>query len=259
MSGAGACRCDGKASSVLPSAPHVVTDDPAAELQAALGMRFQDEGFLSLALTHRSYAYEQGGLPTNERLEFLGDAVLGLVVTDLLFQRFPELPEGQLARLRAATVNTGVLAEIAMTLGIGDAVRLGRGEEATGGRKKASILADTLEAVLGALYLDCGLEAVGGVIERLTGPRIGQASVQGAGLDYKTSLQELVAARLEGAPAYQLSEEGPDHDKRFTAVVFVGQEPCGTGHGRSKKEAEQAAAREAYTAFLVQQEPSPGK
>jgi ribonuclease-3 len=215
-------------------------------LEKALGVRFGNQELYTWALTHRSYAYEHGGLPTNERLEFLGDAVLGVVVTDLIYRAFPDLPEGQLAKLRAATVNMNVLAEVARELGVGDAVQLGRGEELSGGRDKSSILADTLEALLGAIYLDKGLPRTATMIRRLFEARVMEAAGRGAALDYKTSLQELAASSLGGMPSYSIEEEGPDHAKRFTATVSVAGVAYGKGRGRSKKEAEQNAAQEAF-------------
>jgi ribonuclease-3 len=205
-----------------------------------------DPGLVERALTHRSYAYENGGLPTNERLEFLGDSVLGLVVTDTLFRTHPDLPEGQLAKLRAAVVNMRALADVSRELSLGDLVRLGRGEESTGGRDKSSILADTLEAVIGAVYIDCGLAIAAELVHRLFDPLIDQASTLGAGLDWKTSLQELTAAAALGVPEYVVTETGPDHEKVFTATVQVGGESYGEGSGRSKKEAEQEAAATAW-------------
>ncbi|HVM21455.1 MAG TPA: ribonuclease III [Egibacteraceae bacterium] len=215
-----------------------------------LGITLDDELGV-LALTHRSYAFEAGGLPTNERLEFLGDAVLGLVVTDEIYRRFPDAPEGRLAKIRAAAVNTQSLAELARSLGLGDHVLLGRGEEQSGGRDKDSILADTLEAVFGAVYLDQGIAAATELIRRLFGDLLDDLSKRRASLDYKTSLQELTAAQLSSLPVYELTEEGPDHEKRFTAVVVVEDEPVGRGEGRSKKEAEQAAARQAYDELVA--------
>ncbi len=184
-------------------------DDRPARLAEMLDVAVEP-GLLQRALTHRSFAYENGGLPTNERLEFLGDSVLGLVVTDTLFRSHPELPEGQLAKLRAAVVNMRALADVGRDLALGDYVRLGRGEEATGGRDKSSILADTLEAVLGAVYIDLGLEAAAGLVHRLFDPLIDQAATLGAGLDWKTSLQELTATAALGVPEYLVSETGPD-------------------------------------------------
>jgi ribonuclease III len=204
---------------------------------------------LERALTHRSFAYEHGGLPTNERLEFLGDAVLGLVVTDALFREYPDLPEGHLAKLRAAVVNMRALADVARGLHLGDYVRLGRGEEGTGGRDKASILADTLEAVIGAVYIERGLEAADVLVHRLFDPVIARSARLGAGLDWKTSLQELTAASVLGVPEYHVDESGPDHQKSFQALVRVGGRVYGSGTGRSKKEAEQHAAEAAWSAI----------
>jgi ribonuclease-3 len=227
-----------------------VTRQPSA-LEQALGVRFDRPELRDAALSHRSYAFEQGLPVTNERLEFLGDAVLGLVVTDIIYRAFPDLPEGHLAKLRAATVNMNVLAEVARELGVGDAVRLGRGEELSGGRDKSSILADTLEAVLGAIYLDKGLSRAGALVRRLFEHRVMEAAGRGAALDYKTSLQELAASSLGGMPSYAIEEEGPDHAKRFTATVSVAGTSYGSGKGRSKKEAEQQAAREAFESLAA--------
>ncbi|REH41242.1 ribonuclease-3 [Kutzneria buriramensis] len=205
---------------------------------------------LVLALTHRSYAYENGGLPPNERLEFLGDAVLGLVVTDHLYRRHPDLPEGQLAKLRASVVNMHALAKVARRLGeggLGAHLLLGRGEELTGGRDKASILADGLEAMIGAVYLEHGIDVARGLVHRLFDPLLVEAPTLGAGLDWKTSLQELTAAQGLGVPEYRVDDEGPDHRKEFTATVYVGGRGLGSGSGRTKKEAEQKAAEAAYT------------
>jgi ribonuclease III len=217
----------------------------AAELLAALGVPLGPE-LLARALTHRSYAYENGGLPTNERLEFLGDSVLGLVVTDTLFREHPDLPEGQLAKLRAAVVNMRALAGVARSLDLGRHIRLGRGEEGTGGRDKSSILADTLEAIIGAVYLDRGLGEASMLVHGLFDPVIARSARLGAGLDWKTSLQELTAAEMLGVPEYQVTESGPDHQKSFRAVVRVGGRVYGSGEGRSKKEAEQQAAEVAW-------------
>lgn len=217
-----------------------------SRLERALGVRFKDVELLEMALTHRSYAFERGQATTNERMEFLGDAVLGIVVTDLAYRRFPDLAEGELAKLRAATVNMTTLAEVAAMLGVGDAVLLGKGEEQSGGRGKASILADALEAILGALYLDHGMRTAFRVVERIFWPRM-DAYARGEGArDYKTSLQELSAQELGRLPEYRVAESGPDHQKEFAAVVYLGGEEFGSGTGRSKKEAEQQAAREAY-------------
>ena len=224
------------------------TDGFADHLHEVVGERV-DEPLLLRALTHRSYAYENGGLPNNERLEFLGDSVLGLVVTDTLYSAHPELPEGQLAKLRAAVVNMRALADVARTLGLGDYLLLGRGEESTGGRDKASILADTMEAVIGTVYLSCGLPAAATLVHHLLDPLMAATANLGAGLDWKTSLQELAAAELLGVPEYRVVEAGPDHEKVFTAQAVVGDTVYGEGSGRSKKEAEQRAAEEAWKAL----------
>ena len=221
---------------------------PAAELEAAFGVPIDPE-LLERALTHRSYAYENGGLPTNERLEFLGDSVLGLVVTTALYHDHPDLPEGQLAKLRASVVNMRALAEVARSLGpngLGAHLLLGKGEEATGGRDKPSILADTLEALLGAIYLQHGIERASQVIHKLFDPVMAESAVRGAGLDWKTSLQELTAARGLGVPEYQAEEAGPDHAKTFTSWVVVAGRRYGGVTGGSKKEAEQRAAEAAW-------------
>jgi ribonuclease III len=220
-------------------------------LESALGIELDPE-LLERALTHRSYAYENGGLPTNERLEFLGDSVLGLVVTAALYQTHPDLPEGRLAKLRASVVNSRALADVARDLGprgLGPYLLLGKGEESTGGRNKESILADTLEALLGAVYLAYGLSTAEKVIHRLFDPVMEQAARLGAGLDWKTSLQELTAATSLGVPEYLVQESGPDHRKEFTAIVRVNGAEYGDGRGRSKKEAEQQAAESAWTAI----------
>jgi len=215
------------------------------ELAAALGVEV-DPDTLLLALTHRSWAYENGKVPTNERLEFLGDSVLGLVVTDTLYRIHPTLPEGQLAKLRAAVVNARALADVGRDLKLGDYLLLGRGEETTGGRDKSSILADTVEAVLGAVYLDCGIDVATDVVHQLIDPLIAMSATLGAGLDWKTSLQELTAELSLGVPEYVVEESGPDHAKEFTARVRVGDALFGNGSGRSKKEAEQEAASAAW-------------
>lgn len=223
-------------------------DDLADHLSQVIGQVI-DEPLLLRALTHRSYAYEHGGLPHNERLEFLGDSVLGLVVTDTLFNGHPDLPEGQLAKLRAAVVNRGALAMVARALGLGDYLRLGRGEESTGGRDKESILADTTEAVIGAVYLTGGLPAGAALVHSLLDPLMAASARMGAGLDWKTSLQELTATLGLGVPSYRVSETGPDHAKSFVADALVKDESVGSGAGRSKKEAEQRAAEQAWTSL----------
>jgi ribonuclease-3 len=221
---------------------------PVAHLEAAFGVAL-DPDLLERALTHRSYAYENGGLPTNERLEFLGDSVLGVVITTALFHNHPDLPEGQLAKLRASVVNMRALADVARGLGpqgLGPYLLLGKGEETTGGRDKASILADTLEALLGAIYLQHGLDVAATVIHKLFDPLMAESAGRGAALDWKTSLQELTAALALGVPEYRIDEAGPDHAKTFTAWVVVAGDRYGGADGRSKKEAEQRAAEAAW-------------
>ncbi len=224
-----------------------VDASPFPELDRALGVRFGDAALRQMALTHRSYAFERGETITNERLEFLGDAVLGVVVTDMAYRAYPDMPEGSLAKLRAAIVNMTALADVSRSLGLGEHVLLGKGEEQSGGRDKASILADGLEAVLGAVYLDLGMDAARGLIGRLFRPRM-EAYARGEGdRDYKTILQELASQSLRSLPDYRLRDEGPDHEKEFTATVYLAGRSYGKGRGRSKKEAEQQAAREAFS------------
>ncbi len=201
---------------------------------------------LELALTHRSFAYESGVTHTNERLEFLGDSVLGLVVTQELYSRFPDLDESRLSPLRSGVVNMRALADIARTLELGAAIRLGKGEEVTGGRDKNSLLADAFEAIIGAIYLEKGFDETSQVIIKLIAPTLENALAKGAGLDGKTALQELLAYLGKGVPEYVVTETGPDHDKSFTAFAMVGGEAIAEGQGKSKREAEQIAARVAY-------------
>jgi ribonuclease-3 len=197
-------------------------------------------------MAHRSWCAETDESDSNERLEFLGDAVLGLVVADYAYRAYPDLPEGELAKVRAAVVNAEVLAEVAVELDIGAALRLGKGEEQSGGRAKTSILADAMEAVIGAIYLDSGYGAAEELIAKLLEERIADAAAWPGGHDYKTRLQELAARKFDDLPRYDIADEGPDHAKRFAATVFVEGAPRGRGEGRTKKAAEQAAAREAW-------------
>ncbi|WP_446221489.1 ribonuclease III [Nocardia sp. IBHARD005] len=222
-----------------------------ASLLTALGVDVRPE-LLRLALTHRSYAYENGGLPTNERLEFLGDSVLGLSITERLYTEHPEKSEGELAKLRASVVNMHALAEVARGLGdggLGQYLLLGKGEELTGGRDKPSILADGMESLLGAVHLEHGIDTARGVVLRLFAELLERGPRMGAGLDWKTSLQELTAERGLGVPAYEITSTGPDHNKEFTATTVIAGRPYGSGIGRSKKEAEQQAAGTAYKAL----------
>lgn len=195
---------------------------------------------------HRSWCAEHAGWASNERLEFLGDSVLGIVVTDHLFRTYPELPEGALAKVRASVVSAAALSEVAIELRLGDALLLGKGEDGSGGREKPSILADALEAVLGIVYIEAGPRAASTLVLFLLLERITEAASGPGGQDYKTRLQELAARVLESAPRYEVADEGPDHAKRFFATVRVDGVQHGHGEGRSKKQAEQAAARDAW-------------
>jgi ribonuclease III len=230
-----------------------VTDSlkPPSLLEQRLGLPI-DPVLLEQALTHRSFSYENGHCPTNERLEFLGDSVLGVVVTSTLYHTHPDLPEGQLAKFRSHVVSAKALAAVGRELGLGDFLRLGKGEEATGGRDKSSILADAMEALLGAVYLDHDLDMVGELIHRLFDGLIEASAGLGAGLDWKTSLQELTAEHSLGVPVYLVDEEGPEHDKSFTARVRVADHDYPSGQGRSKKIAEQIAAEHAYSAIRAE-------
>jgi len=227
-------------------------------LEEALGWRFVDRSLLVTALTHRSYCAEFGVQTSNERLEFLGDSVLGLVVTAFVFEQYPTMPEGELAKLRAAVVSAETLAEIAGELDVGAALRLGRGEDASGGRSKPSILADAMEALIAAVYLDGGVEPAQRLVLSVLEGRIRDQAAGPGGGDYKTRLQELAAQAVESLPRYQVRHEGPDHSKRFYATVLLRGEPYGTGEGRSKKAAEQAAAREAWARLQAERADAAG-
>ncbi len=215
------------------------------ELVARLGVELSED-LLKQAVTHRSYSYEHGGIPTNERLEFLGDSVLGIVITDELFNKNPDAPEGELAKLRAAVVNAKALADVARTIGLGEFLLLGKGEESSGGRDKSSILSDAVEALLGAIYVEHGLEKSAQVILQLFAPVLAASAQLGAGLDWKTSLAELVNKTDLGNIEYVIEQSGPDHDKSFSARVKLNESYFGSGEGKSKKEAEQRAAASAY-------------
>jgi ribonuclease III len=206
----------------------------------------QGGALYELALTHRSYAFENGEPNRhNERLEFLGDSILGAVVTDLIYSSYPELSEGAMTVLRAAVVNEVPLADLARSVGLGEHIRLGKGEEASGGRDKSSLLSDTLEALIGAVYTERGLGVVAGAIGPLFEPLVEAAARSTTRFDSKTALQEVVVRDSGELPTYRLASSGPDHDRRFSAHVYVGADLYGSGSGRSKKEAEQEAAREA--------------
>jgi ribonuclease-3 len=223
---------------------------PLGPLIEVLGVDVSAE-VLSHALTHSSFAYENGGGENNERLEFLGDAVLGQSVTWLLYTTYPDIPEGELAKRRATIVSTQALAAVARRIGLGDHLRLGRGEQLTGGREKASLLADALEAVIGAVFAHLGEQAAHQLVDRLWGETIRSEDTFLAEQDPKTALQEFAADKQVGPPVYELSESGPDHDKTFTARVYLAgwtkhgdpRTPLSEGKGSSKKNAEIEAAR----------------
>ncbi len=217
-------------------------------LDATIGWYFQNPVNLHRALAHRSWCAETGE-ESNERLEFLGDAVLGLAVTEYIFATYPDLSEGDLAKMRAGVVNSLVLADVARSFDLGAYLLLGKGEDSTGGRDKTSILADALEALIGAVYTDGGWEAAAALVMRMLNGRIVLSADGPGGQDYKTRLQELVAHRFEQLPVYRTEDDGPDHAKQFYAKVFVLGEQRGAGQGKSKKQAEQAAAREAWTSI----------
>ena len=222
--------------------------DPSAraELIEALGISI-DPDLLELALTHRSYAYENGGIAHNERLEFLGDSILGQAVTVMLYRENPDLDEGELAKRRASLVSSVALAEVAIQIGLGRHMLLGRGEELTGGRQKASILADAVEALIGATYLSEGADDATAMVLRLIAPLLADPDRFGASMDPKTSLQELSTRLGKGLPQYAVTDSGPDHSKRFHATVLLSGTPVAEGDGTSKKQAEMAAALLAWT------------
>jgi ribonuclease-3 len=219
----------------------------AARLAVRLGHTFSDLSLLQHALAHRSWCGEQeGGAPSNERLEFLGDAVLGLIVASYTYDRYPDYPEGKLAKVRSAVVNARVLAQVAGRLGVGEVLLLGRGEEGSGGRQKASILADAFEAVLGAVYLDAGWDAAHTLVLRELGDAITRAGEEPDDFDHKSRLQERAVRDGAGTPRYVVVGSGPDHDRAYVAEVYLGGIRMGSGEGRSKKDAEQEAARAAW-------------
>ena len=235
---------------VLTTVVRFSRSDLYSGLTEALGISVKED-LLELAFTHRSFAYESGGLPTNERLEFLGDSVLGLIVTEQVYKDFPDLDESRLSPLRSGVVNMRALAQIARSLNLGTYLRIGKGEESSGGREKNSLLADCLEALIGAIYLEHGFEKTNEIVLTWVRPVILAAYNQGIGLDGKTALQELAAARGLSAPEYEISESGPDHDKSFIAAAVLSGEKFPIGEGKSKREAEQIAARLAYEALYA--------
>lgn len=239
--------------------------DPAADAPRArqvltdrLGWDVAEEDLLLEALRHRSWCAENSGHSSNERLEFLGDSVLGLVVASHLFRTYSDIPEGELTKVRASVVNSATLAEVAAELGIGPALMLGKGEDQSGGREKPSILADGTEALIGAIYIDRGWAAAEAVVMRWFGPRIEEAAAGPGGQDYKTRLQEVCARRFDQLPRYAVTDEGPDHAKEFEATVWIDGRSYGHGRGRSKKQAEQAAARQAWSELQAHAESGSG-
>jgi ribonuclease-3 len=216
-----------------------------AELNSVLQLEIEPE-LLTLALTHRSYAYENGGIGHNERLEFLGDSILGQAVTVMLYLENPDVDEGELAKRRASLVSSAALAEIAVNIQLGRYLLLGRGEELTGGREKQSILADCVEAIIGAAYLSVGPDAATALVLRLIAPLMADPDRFGASMDPKTSLQELSTRLGKGLPHYTVTDSGPDHSKRFAAEVAIAGETIASGDGTSKKQAEMAAALAAW-------------
>lgn len=231
--------------------------DDRSRLEATLGVSLDGE-LVELALTHRSFAFEHGGIPHNERLEFLGDSILGQAVTVMLYTEYPSLSEGDLAKRRASLVSTVALAEIARGIELGPHLRLGRGEELTGGREKASILADTVEAIIGAVYLGTGPDAARDLVLRLIAPLKADPLRFGVSMDPKTSLQEAAAERGAPPPRYEVTATGPDHDKVFVATVIVGGLVTARGEGTSKKAAEMAAALDAWTRLAATAPAEPG-
>jgi ribonuclease-3 len=218
-------------------------------LSARVGYAFNDPELLHRAMSHRSWCAENGAVVSNERLEYLGDSVLGLVVSDHTYTRFPDHSEGSLAKVRAAVVNSHVLADVAGEIAVGEAVLLGRGEDQSGGREKTSILADAFEAVIGAIYVDGGIAPARDFILRQLGSRIDIHAAGPGGHDHKTLLQEITARHFDTLPFYEVSGDGPDHERCFTAVVSIAGDSKGVGSGRTKKQAEQAAAHDAWDAL----------
>jgi len=234
-------------SDVLEPLPLLYPGDPVAALESRLGFVFSDRLTALAALTHKSYVNEhrdEEGLADNERLEFLGDAVIDLAVSHRLMERFPGAREGDLSKMRAAVVDEQGLSEMARAIALGELLRLGRGEELTGGRAKASLLADAMEAVIAAVYLEAGLALVLGLIDRFLSDAFSRAAAGTLDRDWKTQLQEMAQSRLRATPRYRvIAEHGPDHSKMFEVETDLKGEVVGRGTGRSKKDAEQAAAR----------------
>jgi ribonuclease-3 len=232
--------------------PDTGPERSGGELAERLGYRFGDPSLLDRAMAHRSWCAEQPGRTSNERLEFLGDAVLGLVVAEFTYRSHPELSDGEMSKVRAAVVNSRALGQVGLGLGIDRALRLGRGEDLSGGRTKESILADATEAVLGAVYVDGGLESVRPLILSLLADRISVAVGEPGESDHKSRLQELAVRLGRGVPHYDMESFGPDHARRYLATVYVAGQRFGRGEGRSKKDAEQVAAQVACGALDVE-------
>ena len=233
-----------------PAEPWALGEE--GDLAERIGHRFEDPVLLDRAMAHRSWCAEQPGRMSNERLEFLGDAVLGLVVAEHTYRTHPELSDGQMSKVRASVVNTRALAEVGLGLGLADHLRLGRGEDLSGGRAKESILADATEAVIGAVYLDGGLSEVRRLVIALLGDRISVAVGEPGESDHKSRLQEKSVSLGRGVPRYDIEGFGPDHARRYLATVYVAGQRLGRGEGRSKKDAEQVAARVACGALEVE-------
>lgn len=232
-----------------------VPSEALEALAGSLRLDLPDPSVLVGSLVHRSWCAENPGYDSNERLEFLGDAVLGMAVTDHSYRAYPGASEGELTDVRKAVVNAVTLAEVADELGLGTYLLLGKGEEQSGGREKPSILADALEAVIGVIYLTSGMPAAQSLVVQLLGSRLDEAYAGGpGGQDYKSRLQELAARQFGGVPAYMTDAEGPDHARRFHVTVVVGGSTRGQGDGRSKKQAEQVAARAAYETLMAELE-----
>lgn len=215
-------------------------------LSNRLGVDIEPQ-LLELALTHRSYAYENGNKPNNERLEFLGDSVLGFVVTAHIHDLLTDLPEGELTKVKNAVVSATALSQVATSIGLGEFLLLGKGEDQTGGREKPNLLADAFEAILGAAYVSKGLEAAEGIIRKLVFPLLEDTDSLRANSDPKTTLGEMAQAQLKPAPEYVTTHEGPDHDRTFFATVSIDGKALGSGQGRSKKLAETQAAIDALS------------
>ncbi|HXW38763.1 MAG TPA: ribonuclease III [Acidimicrobiales bacterium] len=236
----------------MAPAPQPETTAGQVWLAEQIDYLFSEPELLDQALAHRSWCAEQGESDSNERLEYLGDAVLGLVVAEHTYRTYPELSDGAMSKVRASVVNTRALAEIALELGIAAHLRLGRGEDQSGGRAKESILADATEAVIGAVYLDGGLDEARRMILALLRDRIAAAVGEPGVSDHKSRLQEETVRLGRGVPQYEVEGSGPDHARKYVAAVYVAGQRLGTGEGRSKKDAEQVAAEAAYGSLVVE-------